>query len=201
MTNDTAPTLDEIRRAAQHLANRHNDTAACAALLNAEIKAAIGPVLERFQTTLDMYAAAEATAEADLRRLLERAPQLFMKPRTVEVDGVRCGFKREPDGLTWADDEAVIARIEALRPDLAPVLIRNQKSLIVDALAGLEKVDLVALGIRIVAGADQVVLTVRDNDVEKLAKAILSDAARRQGDDEAAPKAKARAKRAAGVAA
>ena len=40
--------LAEIRLAAERLANAHNDTTGCAALMQAEIKNAIAPILERY---------------------------------------------------------------------------------------------------------------------------------------------------------
>jgi hypothetical protein len=187
-------TLEQIRDAAQVLANRHNDTAGCSVLLNAEIKAVIGPVLDRYKLTLDQRAAAEAEAMHVLDELLAANPQLFLKPRSLTVDGVRCGYKKEPDGLDWTDDGDVIARIKALRPDLAPLLIRTQESLVVDAVAGLAPEDLRMLGIRAITGADRRFITLGDNDIERLAKIIRTDASKRQGEDDDPAKTKSKAK-------
>lgn len=63
---NTPITLADIRVAAEWLAARHNDTTGCAALLQAEIKGMIAPVLERYKATLDEYSAAEAAAHAQL---------------------------------------------------------------------------------------------------------------------------------------
>lgn len=183
-------TLEEIRRAAEALANRHNDTTACAAMMQAEIKAAIAPVSLRYRAILDGYAAAEQAARDLLDDLLMSAPHLFTKPRSLTIDGVSCGYKRAPDTVDWADDAEVVARIKALTPELAPFLIRTQESLVVDALVGLKAETRAVLGIRTLAGIDNRFITVGDNDVEKLAKIVIADAARRQGDDDK-PKAKA----------
>jgi len=187
-------TLEAIREAAQRLANAHNDTAACAAHLNAEIKAAIAPILERYEATIDQYAANEAAATAYLDGLLMAAPNLFVKPRSLTVDGVRAGYKKSEDTIDWAADAEVIARIKALTPDLAPVLIRSQESLVIDALAGLDDQQRRILGIRTITGIDNRFITVGDNDAEKLARTIIADAARRQGDDEKPKAAKGKAK-------
>lgn len=195
----TPITLVEIREAAAFLANRHNDVAACAAHLNAEIKAAIAPIVERYRETMDRYAAAEADAQARLHALVSAVPQLFAKPRSLVVDGVRAGYRKEEDRLDWSDEESVIARIRALRPDLAPVLIRTSESLIVDALPGLSVEDLQAFGIRTVAGADQVLIKIGDNDVERLAAMVISAAAARQGDEEKPRAIKGKAKAGKGV--
>lgn len=192
--------LAAVRAAAQRLANAHNDTAGTAALLNAEIKDAIAPILERYRATLDDYARNEAEARAALEGMLIAAPHLFKDPRSLTVDGVRSGYKREADSLAWDDEAAVIARIKSLRPDLVPLLVRQQESLIHAALDGLEATLLVAFGIRQVTGVDCYFITVKDNDVERLAKTIVEDAARRQGEEET-PKAKAKGKAKAAVAA
>lgn len=188
-------TLDQIRAAAQSLANRRNDTQACSSLLNAEIKAAIAPVLEKYRATLDGYAAAEAEALQALDALLIAAPNLFGKPRSIEIDGVKAGFKKEPDTIDFDSDAEVIARIKALRDDLAPVLIRTSESLVIDALAQCDAELLTLLGVRTITGADRRYIVISDNDAEKLAKILIKDAARRQGEDEAPAKARGKAKR------
>lgn len=187
-------TLDQIRAAAQQLANRRNDTQACSAMLNAEIKSAIAPVLEKYRDTLDTYAAAEATALKSLDDQLMAAPNLFVKPRSLEVDGVKAGYKKDSDALDWDNDAEVIARIKALRADLAPVLIRTSESLVIDALAQCDADLLRLLGIRSISGADRRYIVINDNDAEKLSKILIKDAQRRQGEDEAPVKAKSKAK-------
>lgn len=182
--------LAAVRAAAQSLANAHNDTTAAAALLNAEIKSAAMPILERYAPTVDAYAAAEAKAHAVLEGMLIAAPHLFKTPRSVTVDGVRVGYKKEPDSLDWDDEAAVIARIRSLKPALAATLIRSQESLIHAAIEGLAAADLPALGIRQITGADASFITINDNDAERMVKTIIADAIKRQGEDEK-PKAKA----------
>lgn len=186
--------LAQIRAAAEILANAHNDTSGCAALLQAEIKSAIAPILANYKVTLDGYAAAEAAAYSNLEQMLTAAPQLFRKPRSLSVDGVRCGYIKAADTLDWSDDAAVIARIKALREDLAPVLIRTQESLVVDALAGVDAKDLISFGVRTISGADNIFITVGDNDAEKLTKLVIAAAASRQGEEDKPKAAKGKAK-------
>lgn len=190
----TTATLEDIRAAAQNLANRRNDTLGCSTLLNAEIKAAIAPVLECYKLTLDQYAAAESSAMAELDKLLASNPHLFVKPRSMTVDGVRCGYKKEPDGLDWTSDDDVIKAIKALLPELAPILVRTEERLNREALPAVAPEHLQKVGIRQVVGADQRFITLGENDVERMSKMIITDASKRQGEDEAAPKARSKAK-------
>lgn len=186
----TKITLENVRAAAERLANAHNDTAACSAHMQAEIKAVIAPIMARYKATLDEYAAAEAEAYAALDLMLLSAPSLFTKPRSLTVDGVRCGYIRAADSVDWTDDAEVAARIKNLKPELAATLIRTQESIIIDAIAALDPKTLAVLGVRTIGGVDNRFITVGDNDVEKLAKLIIAAAASRQGDDDK-PKAKA----------
>lgn len=186
--------LADIRVAAEHLAARHNDTTGCAALLQAEIKSAIAPILERYKATLDEYSAAEATAHAQLTELLVRAPHLFVKPRSLAVDGVKAGYRKAEDTLDWDDDEVVAKRVMALLPQQYDLLVRTQVSLVVDALAALDAADLQKIGVRTVTGVDSHYITVGDNDAEKLTKLVIAAAAARQGDDDKPKAAKGKAK-------
>jgi hypothetical protein len=187
-------TLADIRAAAEHLAARHNDTTGCAALLQAEIKAAIAPILERYKATLDQYAAAEAASHAALTELLVRSPHLFVKPRSLAVDGVKAGYRKAEDTLDWDDDAVVAKRIMALLPTQYDLLVRTQISLVADALAALDAADLQKIGVRTVTGVDSHFITVGDNDAEKLTKLVIAAAAARQGDDDKPKAAKGKAK-------
>ena len=186
--------LADIRAAAEHLAARHNDTTGCAALLQAEIKDVIAPILERYMATLDGYAAAEAAAHATLTELLVRSPHLFIKPRSLAVDGVKAGYRKAEDTLDWDEDEVVAKRILALLPQQYDLLVRTQVSLVADALGALDAEDLRKIGVRTVTGADAHFITVGDNDAEKLTKLVIAAAASRQGDDATPKAAKGKAK-------
>ena len=191
---NTPITLADIRAAAEHLAARHNDTTGCAALLQAEIKGVIAPILARYKDTLDTYAAAEALAHAALTELLVRSPQLFAKPRSLAVDGVKAGYRKAEDTLDWDDEVVVAKRVMALLPQQYDLLVRTQVSLVVDALAALDADDLKKIGVRTVTGADAHFITVGDNDAEKLTKLVIAAAASRQGDDDKPRAAKGKAK-------
>lgn len=187
-------TLADIRAAAEYLAARHNDTSAEAAVLQAEIKSTIAPILARHKATLDQYAAAEAAAHAELTDLLVRAPHLFARPRSLAVDGVKAGYRKAEDTLDWDDDDVVAKRVLALLPQQYDLLVRTEVSLVVDALATLDADALQKIGVRTVTGADSHYITIGDNDCEKLTKLVIAAAAARQGDDDKPRAAKGKAK-------
>lgn len=186
----TTPTLTEIREAAQRLADARRQTVARAKLLEEDVRAAVLPVYEGHRPGIDAAAEEEVAARDILQALLDGAPGLFVKPRSLVVDGVRCGYRKEADGLEIDDAAAVIGRIRSLPElaDLVDVLVRTEETLNLGALDELSPKILRRIGARRVVGADASFITFGDTDVEKMAKAILADAAKRQGEEE--PKAK-----------
>lgn len=191
--NSLTPSLDDIRQAADRLAVAHTATTARAALCQDEIKAAIEPIYTRHRDGLDAAADEEAVAHRALMALLELAPHLFVKPRSLSINGVRAGYRKAEDTLDWGDDAALVKRIRALMGEQADLLIRTTETIVADALGQLDGKQLRALGVSAITGADQPFITVGSADVEKLAQALLADAMRRQGeDDKPAKKGKAK---------
>lgn len=190
-----AITITEIRAAAQRLADTHRECVSRATALESAIAEAITPIYAAHRIGIDAAAEEEAAAKADLQRLVDAAPQLFMRPRSITQDGVKCGFRKAEDQLDWDDEANVIARIRALQQfsDMAPVLIRTEETLNIGALEELDHNARRQLGIRRISGADQSFIGFTDSDVEKMVKAIIADAAKRQGEDET-PKKKGKAK-------
>lgn len=178
--------MTEIRDAAQRLADAHRESVSRAKLLETELNKAITPIYELHRAGLDAAAEEEAAAHAELKALAEGGPQLFKKPRSIAVDGVKCGYRKAEDTLDWDSDDLVITRIRAFPElaELAAVLIRTEESLNVSALQELDAKARRKIGVRLIEGIDQPFISFTDNDVEKMVKGILADAAKRQGEDE-----------------
>lgn len=191
-----APTITEIRAACQRLADAHRESVGRATALESKISDAITPIYAAHRTGIDAAAEEEAAAKAELQALVEAAPQLFGKPRSITQDGVKTGYRKSEDTLDWDDDKTVITRIKALPElaDLVPVLINTVETLNIGALENLDGNARRRLGIRLIPGVDLSFITFSDSDVEKMVKAILADATKRQGEDDAPAKKKGKAK-------
>lgn len=191
-----APTITEIRAAAQRLADAHRESVSRATALESAISKAVTPIYAMHRTGIDAAAEEEAAAKADLQALIEAAPQLFTRPRSIAQDGIKTGYRKSEDALDWDDDATVITRIRALPElaDMAGVLIRTEESLNISALAELDGKHRRQIGIRLIPGIDQPFISFTDSDVEKMVKAILADATKRQGEDDAPAKKKGKAK-------
>lgn len=189
------PEITEIRAAAQRLATAHRESVSRATVLETAINAAITPLYWQHHAGLDAAAEEEAAAKADLQKLLDAAPQLFSRPRSSTVDGVKFGYRKQEDALDWDDEASVITRIRALPElaDLAAVLVRTEEALNIGSLTELTAAQQRKIGVRRISGIDQSFISFGDSDVEKMVKAILADAAKRQGEDEA-PKKKGKTK-------
>lgn len=190
-------TLTEIRTAAQRLADARRESTTRATALEHALAQAAKPIYDRHRPGIDEAAANEAAAHADLLALITAAPGEFKRPRSILVDGVKTGYRKEQDGIEFDDESAVIGRIKALDEfdALAQALIRTEEHLNLDAIETLDAVQRRRLGIRSVSGADQPFISFTDTDVEKLVKALLADAQKRQGDNAEPAKKKSKAKK------
>jgi hypothetical protein len=190
----TTITLKEIRAAAETLGTAHAASEAVAAALRTELEAATRPIYQRFVQALDKTAADKSVAYAELMQLLDASPQLFVKPRSISVGGVKAGWRKEQDALNWEDEGVVIRRIRALLPDSEDFLIRTEESLIADGISQLSASDQVKIGVRRIPGIDAPFASIGASEVDTLVKAILAAAQSRQGEEEKPKKAKSKAK-------
>ncbi len=178
------PTITEIRAAAQRLADARRESTAIATALEHALVQAAQPIYLAYRPSLDDAAAVEAEAHADLLALVETSPGEFKRPRSLIVDGVKTGYRKEEDDIDYDSEDAVISRIVCLEEfaDLAQALIRTERRLNISALKSLEASKRRLIGVRSISGADQPFISFVEGDVEKLAKTLRADAQKRQGD-------------------
>ena len=199
MTTPTAPiTRETIRAAAEALAKASAAAEAIASALRQELSVVVAPVYARHRAELDAAAQARADAEQALSRLVESHPALFPEgERSIAVDGVRAGYRKDADSLDWDDDSLVITRLRSLFPDAVEMCVRSTESLVVDALAQLPQDILSRLGVRRIPGVDRAYITVGPSDVDRLVKTILESAQASAADDKPKGKVKGKAKKGA----
>lgn len=190
-----AITITEIRAAVKRLAVARTESTTRATALQAALSEAVRPIYNAHRPGIDTAAEEEAAAKADLQQLVDSAPQLFARPRSISEDGVKTGYRKGEDTFEWDDQEQVIARIRALpeTAEMAAVLIRTEETLNIAALAELPGNLRRRIGVRLAEGVDQSFITFGKNEVDKLVENLIADAAKRQGEDET-PKKKGKAK-------
>lgn len=191
----TPITLIDIRSAAEQLAASNREMTIRAKAQEEEIAALVAPIAERHRPGLEAAANQRANAYDGLMVLLNAAPGLFQgKKRSLTIDGVRAGYRKQEDTIDWEDEAQVIQRVRALIDDQEAVLIRVQESLVIDAIAQLDAITQRRIGVRRVPGIDQPFITVGETDVDKLVKTILASIASRVGEEDAQKPKKGKAK-------
>lgn len=111
-----------------------------------------------------------------LKALIEDAPDLFNKPRTLTLHGVKVGYQKGKGGISYADAEQVVKLIHKHLPDDADTLIQVKETPIKDALANLSSSDLKRLGCEVKNSGDQVVIKPTDSEVDKMVDALIKNA-------------------------
>ncbi|MBF0487535.1 MAG: hypothetical protein HQK98_05180 [Nitrospirae bacterium] len=103
------------------------------------------------------------------------APELFEKPRTITMYGVKVGLKKGKGKLEIDDDNKTIALIKKHMSDQAEVLIIVKETPSKDALQHLSAIELKRIGARITDTTDEVVVKTTDTDIEKLVEAFMRE--------------------------
>ena len=123
----------------------------------------------------EVSAAREALVEA-----IDTNRQLFERPRTRAMHGVKFGLRKQP-GRIEGDTEAAIARIDKRMADRAQDLVATKRTLVKAALAKLTTRELAALGLTIADTGDAVLVQAAGDDLDKLVDAMLEDVADVEG--------------------
>lgn len=112
---------------------------------------------------------------AELTAAIKESPDLFVKPRSVVLNGVKLGFQKGKGKMTIEDEDKTVALIEKHFPDQAEVLISIVKKPAKSALELLSAADLKKVGV-VVSGTGDVVFA-KDTaaEVDKLVAAFLKD--------------------------
>ena len=121
--------------------------------------------------------AEQAASEEALRAAIRARPDLFVRPRTVAVDGIRFGLRKQPGAVALGDEAQAIRRLRARLPGRAEALIRVRETLDCQALRRLPAAELAQIGVTIERATDEVTIAGAPSDLDRLVAALLEDAA------------------------
>lgn len=111
---------------------------------------------------------------ANMVAAVSASPELFAKPRSVILHGIKAGFQKGKGKIEWEDDQKLIARIEKQFDEgEAELLIKTTKKPIASALSDLDIATLKKLGITVEETGDVAFVKLADGDVAKMIKALL----------------------------
>lgn len=165
-------TLNDIELRAKKYAEARERIGAIVTDLNEGIEAIKRAELPRLKKAI----AAAAEHHDALKGLIEAAPELFRKPRTVTFHGLRLGYMKGKGGIVWDDSDAVVAAIQKHLPEQAETLIRWTGKPLKEAINQLDVATLRKIGCRVVDTGEQVVIKPVDSAVDKMVDALLKGA-------------------------
>lgn len=116
-----------------------------------------------------------------LRALIEEAPELFIKPRSVVFHGIKLGYQKGKGKIEWDNADRVVALIRKHFPEQASMLIVTTEKPAKEALNNLTASELKKIGISVVEGDDAVFIKPTDSAVDKMVDALLKDATAEAG--------------------
>ena len=120
-------------------------------------------------------------AQAALAARVQAHPELFEKPRTMTLHGIKFGFKKGVGAIDWDCDDAVLVsrlqRMFAGDEAALELLVKVTKEPVKSALKDLDGAVLAKLGVTVEETGDYVIVKASDAEVDKLVKRILKEGA------------------------
>lgn len=143
----------------------------------AEMRTKIEDVKRFYLERLRPMAARTAQDRAILSAAIQQNPELFVRPRTFVLHGIKLGLQKQKGELEIADEATTIRLIRKLFPHEEEVLIQVKESVIKSALNSLPAGDLKKIGVTIGHDTDAVLIKNTVGDVEKFVSKMIADAA------------------------
>lgn len=119
--------------------------------------------------------AAVKEREAALRALIEESPELFVKPRSVVVHGIKVGFEKSRGRITVADLDKTLKLIRQHFAEKFDTLVKTTRKLVKKAVGNLPAADLKKIAVEIEGTGDVVVIEDTTSDIDKLVSALLDE--------------------------
>ncbi len=164
--------MNDIQRAAQKFSEARDHLAGIVGEMNSQIETIKRDNIKRLRK-----AVADAAEKHDaLHALIAAAPNCFIKPRSIILNGIKLGYAKGKGKIEWDDADQVIRLIKKNFPEQADVLIATSERPAKEALANLTAAELKKLGISVTDGGDAVFIKPADSAVDKMVDALLKDA-------------------------
>lgn len=129
---------------------------------------------ERLRGIKDSLALVKET-EAELRAQIEDSPDLFTKPRSLILHGVKIGYRKANGKLEIEDADQVVRLIRKHFPEQFDVLVKTTERPVKSALELLTAAELKKLGITVDETGDVVFVKDTASTVDKLVAALLKE--------------------------
>lgn len=164
-------TLNEIEKRARAFADEQRELRFLVESLQAEVEDAKRRAMKAIRRAVEKA----KTRQAALAAAIEQRPDLFVKPRTIVVEGIKFGWQKQKGGLLIEDESRTCQLIHKRLPDIADQLIRTTEKPVKEALNQLTAADLKLIGVQVTADVDVVLIKDTASDVDKLVAALLKE--------------------------
>lgn len=111
-----------------------------------------------------------------LTQTLADNPDQFQKPRTLIIDGIKVGYRKQKGKIIIASAESTCKHIHHKLPDQAHLLIETTEKPVKAALEQLSGADLKKIGVTLTEDTDQTLIKPTDSALDKLVDALIKDA-------------------------
>ena len=115
--------------------------------------------------------------QAKLADSIEESPDLFVKPRTLTLFGIKFGIEKQKGKLEWEKGAVpgIVKLIKKFFPDSWETYVKVKEDPMKKTLATLPSADLKKLGIQVTETGDAVIIKPVDSEVDKLVDALLNE--------------------------
>lgn len=164
--------LDPIEHAAKALRAARDTLTERATALHDELEGA----KRRSMIGLRNSVAKVAQAQSELLALIDDAPHLFIKPKSMVLHGLTLGYRKGKGSIDWDDDEQVVKLVRKHFPEQFEVLIKVTEKPVKTAMANLSVAELKKIGVTVEDTGDVAFAKDATATVDKLVKALLKGA-------------------------
>lgn len=164
-------TIEEIEIKAKALAESRAELAERVGRIREEQEA----VKRKLMTGVRNALARARDAYDQLRELVEDSPELFEKPKTRTLHGVRVGWMKQRGKLLWEDDRTVIDALRKVLGEEAEGFIKVSEKPLATRLQDLPAKDLRRIGVTVTDDTEVVVIKTADDALDKLIDALIGD--------------------------
>ncbi len=166
-------TLSEIERLAKDFSDARNSLRERVDVLNEGMTA----LKKRYLPAIRKAVESAKERQANLSDAITDSPDLFIKPRTMTLFGIRFGIEKQKGKIEWAKDAVpgIVKLLKKLFPDSWETYVKVDEKPMKKTLATLPSADLKKLGIQVTETGDAVMIKPVDSEVDKLVDALLNE--------------------------
>lgn len=154
----------EYTKARQRLIERYN-----------ELEKAIGELKRGASGSIRKASLDVVGKKQRLECMIAENKELFQKPKTTTIHGVKIGFQKGKGKLEWDDAAQVVKLIRKHFPKQADLLIKVEEKPAAKALANLDVAELKTLGVNVHDAGDQVVVKPMESKIDDLINELCKE--------------------------